>query len=265
MSSVSTVQYQSGCNVNRSRYTRLPNCLNDLLFGEYIEDWLMTQQERMAVISLLERIKPECAIEVGTLHGGSLSAIAKFSKKVYTLDCDPDSKEKLADKFPNVEFVTGYSNDTLPPLLEKLQKEGTPIEFVLIDASHTTEGVKQDIENLIKYVPQKPLCIVIHDSFMPECRQGMIQANWASSPYVHFVEIDFIPGRFNSDPAERSYRKMTCGLAVAMMLPVKREGELSFLIDGGLQFEILKKNSIHRKSAIRKILGRVKRKIKNLM
>ena len=100
---------------------------------------------------------------------------------------------------------------------------------------------------------------------MPECRQGMIQANWASSPYVHFVEIDFIPGRFNSDPAERSYRKMTCGLAVAMMLPVKREGELSFLIDGGLQFEILKKNSIHRKSAIRKILGRVKRKIKNLM
>jgi hypothetical protein len=239
--------------------------LNELLFGEYIEDWLMTQQERMAVISLLERIKPECAIELGTLHGGSLSAIARFSKKVYTLDCDPVSKEKLADKFPNVEFVIGYSTDTLPPLLEKLQKEGTPVEFALIDASHTAEGVKKDIENLIKYVPQKPLYIVIHDSFMPECRQGMMQADWASSPYVHFVEIDFIPGKFNSDPTDGSYRQMTCGLAVAMMLPTKREGELSFLVEGELPFDILKKNSVHRESLIRKTLGRVKRKIKNLL
>jgi len=264
MSSGNTTEYQSERNVSRSMYTRLPNCLNDLLFGEYIEDWLMTQQERMAVISLLERIRPECAIEVGTLHGGSLSAIAKYAKKVYTLDCNHDSKEKLADQFQNVEFVTGYSNDTLPPLLKKLQKEGTPVEFVLIDASHTAEGVKQDIENLIKYVPQKPLYIVIHDSFMPECRQGMMQANWASSPYVHFVEIDFIPGRFNSDPGEKSYCKMTCGLAVAMMLPVKREGELSFLVDGALPFDILRENSVHSKHSIRKMPGRVKRKIKNL-
>ena len=269
---MSTVPYQSGYDVSRSAYTRLPNCLNELLFGEYIEDWWMTQQERLAVISLLERIKPECAIEVGTLDGGSLSAIARFSKKVYSLDCDPGSKKKLAGKFPNVEFVIGYSNDTLPPLLEKLQNNRTPVEFVLIDASHTTEGVKNDIENLIKYIPQKPLYIVIHDSFMPECRQGMMQADWASSPYVHFVEIDFIPGRFNSDPTEEGYRTMTCGLAIAMMLPVKREGELSFLVDGELPFDILKKYSTHKKSvirettsAIRKKLGRVTRKIKKLL
>ncbi len=58
VSSGNTAQYQSGCDISRSTYTRLPNCLNELLFGEYIEDWLMTQQERMAVISLLERVKP---------------------------------------------------------------------------------------------------------------------------------------------------------------------------------------------------------------
>ncbi len=265
MPSENNTKYQSERDVSRSMYTRLPNCLNNLLFGEYIEDWLMTQQERMAVISLLERVRPECAIEIGTLHGGSLSAIAKYSKKVYTLDCNHDSKEALAKAFRNVEFVTGFSSDTLPPLLEKLQKEGTPVEFALIDASHTAAGVKQDIENLIKYVPQKPFYIVIHDSFMPECRQGMMQADWASSPYVHFVEIDFIPGRFNSEPGEKSYRKMTCGLAVAMMLPVKREGELSFLVDGALPFDILKKHSVHGKHSVKEIPGIIKRKIRKFL
>ena len=214
----------------------------------------------MAVISLLDRIRPECALEIGTLSGGSLSAISKFSQKVYSLDIDPSCKEKLQTKFPNVEFVIGYSNETLPPLLEKLQREGPPIEFALIDASHSAKGVKQDIENLIKYVPQKPLYIVIHDSFMPECRRGMMEADWASSPYVHFVEIDFIPGRFNADPSEKdSYRKMTCGLAIAMMLPIKRSGQLSFLVDGALPFDILLKNSMHRKSAYVKFKSAIKR------
>ena len=99
-----------------------------------------------------------------------------------------------------------------------------------------------------------------------------MEANWASSPYVHFVEIDFIPGRFNSDPTEGGYRKMTCGLAIALMLPVKRKGELSFLVDGALPFDILKQRSIHRKSIIqdtkstvRKVLAKVKLKVKNIL
>ena len=113
---------------------------------------------------------------------------------------------------------------------------------------------------------------VIHDSFMPKCRKGMMEADWASSPYVHVVEIDFIPGRFNSDPAESSYRKMSCGLAVAMMPSVKREGELSLLVDGELPFNILRKNSRHKnsliaeiKSAVGKALGSAKRKVNNLL
>jgi len=272
MLSENGISNSSSCDVTRSKYTRLPNCLNELLFGEYIEDWLMTQQERMALINLLDRIKPECSIEIGTLHGGSLSAISKFSQKVYALDCDPSCKERLSGIFPNVELITGYSNDTLPPLLDNLQQMGVPVEFVLIDASHTTEGVKQDIENLIKYVPLKPLYIAIHDSFMPECRKGMLDADWASSPYVHFVEIDFIPGRFNSDKNEDSYRKMTCGLAIAFMSPLKREKELKLLVDGELPFNILKQNSSHKKSitryatsAFRKKLGSVKRKIKSYL
>lgn len=247
--------------VTRSTYTRLPNCLNDLLFGEYIEDWLMTQQERMALICLLEKIRPEVAIELGTLYGGSLSAISKFSKKVYSLDIDPRSVQELTGRFPNVEYVVGNSTDTLPPLLNKLQKSGEAVEFALVDASHSTEGVKRDIENLIRYVPKKPFYIVVHDSFMPKCRQGMIAADWASSPYVHFVELDFIPGRFNSDPTEDSYRRMTCGLAIAMMLPVKREGELSFLADGQLPFDILKNNSAHKRKSfakrLREAIGRL--------
>lgn len=260
-----TNDYELFCDVERSTYTRLPNSFNNFLFGEYIEEWLMTQQERMAIINLLDRIRPECSVELGTLYGGSLSAISRFSKKVYTLDIDASCRDNLKDKFKNVEFIVGNTRETLPVLLKKLQQEKSPIEFVLIDASHETKGIKKDIENVIQYVPEKPLFIVIHDSFMPNCRKGILEADWNSSPYVHLVEVDFIPGRFNSDSAHKSYRKMTCGLAIAMMLPLKRKGQLNILVDGELPYNLLKKESIHQESFINKTLTRVKWKIKSLL
>lgn len=243
-----------------SQYTQLPVCINDLLFSDYIEDWYMTQQERCMLITLLEKIKPECAIEVGTLFGGSLSLISKFSKKVYSLDIDPECKNKLSDKFPNVEFITGNSLETLPALIQELQENEVPVEFALIDASHTRDGVKKDIENLLAYKPLKPFYIVIHDSFMPECRQGMIDADWSKSPYVHLVELDFVPGRFNinhKDPA--NHKKMTCGLAIALMLPVERSGDVKMQAYGQLPFDILLENSIHKQS-LKSTLKKVKRK-----
>jgi hypothetical protein len=87
----------------------------------------------------------------------------------------------------------------------------------------------------------------------------MIEANWASSPYVHFVELDFIPGKFNSDPSEEGYRHMTCGLALALMLPFKREEELRLLADDDLPYNILKLSSIHHLTFARKVKQKLRR------
>ena len=44
--------------------------------------------------------------------------------------------------------------------------------------------------------------IAVHDSGNPECRRGISSASWASSPYVHSVELDFVPGQIieHADP-----------------------------------------------------------------
>ena len=41
--------------------------------------------------------------------------------RVYSIDIDPDVPKRLASKFPNVEFLTGRSDDLLPPLIDRLQ------------------------------------------------------------------------------------------------------------------------------------------------
>jgi len=172
--------------------------------------------------------------------------LARFAKKVYSLDVNPNCREQLGHCFSNVEFITGKSQKTLPLLLKQVQAEKLGLGFVLIDGDHSRRSVKQDIENLLFYRPSQPLYVVLHDSFNPECRQGMVEADWARSPYVHFVELDFVTGTLLSWP-ER-YREMWGGLAVALFLPWERRGELRIHANQELLFQTVLQHSIsHRR------------------
>jgi len=207
-----------------SKYTHLPKDFNGWLFDGFIENWWMTQQERFALICILRRLRPKCAIEVGTLNGGSLSTLAKFSEKVYSIDIDATCEERLGKHFENVEFITGDCLETLPILIQDLQSNKTDPQFILIDADHSKTGVKREINTLLEIIPNEQLVVVIHDSFNPECRAGILAADWTLNPYVHLVELDFIPGRYNyfeGDP--NSNRSMTCGLALAVLMPYRRK------------------------------------------
>lgn len=216
---------------------KMPGNLQEALFGEYIPEWYMTDAERSCLIMLLREIRPEVSIEIGTFNGGSLSVLSRFSKQVYTFDIDPTSRERFGQRFPNVEFITGRSQDTLPPLLNRLATENAPLEFVLIDGDHSRNGVRDDIENLLRYKPVKPLFVVMHDSFNPDCRQGMLDAKWAASPYVHSVELDFVPGRLSLF-ADKSLQ-MWCGFALALMLPIGRSAALEIHANDDLLFRTI--------------------------
>jgi hypothetical protein len=50
---------------------RLPE-IHETLFSRYLPHWHMVTAERCALITLLDAIKPECAIEIGTAQGGQL-------------------------------------------------------------------------------------------------------------------------------------------------------------------------------------------------
>ena len=165
---------------------------------------MMSPAEQMAMLYLLDRLRPKVAIEIGTRFGGSLQIVSQFADRVYSLDIDPEVTRRLEGVFPNVEYITGPSDRTLPPLLERLEAEDAPLSFALVNGDHTSEGVRKDIDNLLRFRPNVPLYIIMHDSFNPICRDGLRRAAWADCPYVHAVELDFVSGVVNPRPHLRA-------------------------------------------------------------
>src|SRR5262249_25627199 len=151
------------------------------------------------------------------------------AKKVYSIDTDPNVARSLGPSFANVEFRCGDSGTLLPQVLAEIAaRDAGALGFALIDGDHSTEGVRRDIESLLRFVPRRPLFVALHDSFNPDCRRGMLQADWQASPHVHYVEIDHVAGEFFPRPVDTAVAgTMWGGLAMAIMLPERRRAGLS--------------------------------------
>jgi hypothetical protein len=231
------------------------------LFDHYPLYWQMTQCERIALSSLVHRSKASVAIEVGTYKGGSLQVIAPKVDKVYSLDIDPQVQQSLRPIFSNVEFLVGNSAEILPNLVNAINQRREDLGFVLIDGDHTAEGVKRDINSVLQIKPLRSIFILMHDSFNPDCRQGILQANWQQCPWVHSVELDFVPGVFHAVAHDQaSARSMWGGLAVALLLPEKRAVDLQINQCQKELFEIVFASSCHAPWRLsKKIAWRLKR------
>jgi hypothetical protein len=188
--------------------------------------WQMSSSDRLAISGILSRLKPSLSIEVGCYQGGSLQVISHYSDKVHSLDIDP-GVVALGDKFSNVEFHIGTSCTTLPLLVDALNASGQHVDFVLIDGDHSSQGVRSDINSLLKLSINQRLVILMHDPFNPDCRMGIMSADWAWNPHVHYVELDFTVGNFHSPPQDTATEgSMWGGLACAILEPWERNGEL---------------------------------------
>ncbi len=207
----------------------------------YPLDWQMTRNERYCLITLLERIRPQIAIEIGTHKGGSLQVLSQFSEKIYSIDVNPNVKKELNGTFDNVDFLIGDSKKILPSLFVRDEIKAN-IEFILIDGDHSFNGVKGDIDIVLELIPKKPLFIIFHDSFNPECRRGIKAANFHKCEYVHYVELDFINGVFNPN---KLYREMWGGLALVILLPKKRDRILNIYESQKKLFALSYLHSIH--------------------
>jgi hypothetical protein len=216
----------------------------------YPIEWWMTYQERVALIQLLEFVRPPVALEIGTYLGGSLQVIATRAQKVYALDVNPQVCEWLDGRFTSVTFRTGDSKLLLPALLREIEDRREELGFVLIDGDHTREGVRQDINSVLRYTPRRPLYVVLHDSFNPECRAGMLAADWQECPYAHYVHLDFVGGKFAPSPQGL---EMWGGLGLAVLLPEKRAGTLTILHCGDTLFNTVYPFSIHSQGVLKRL------------
>lgn len=237
--------------------------LDATLFPESDLEWLMGPDARCAMLYLLQQTQPECAIEIGTRFGGSLAPMARYSKRVFSLDIDPTCAERLSHRFPNVEFVIGSSHVTLAPLLARLNDEHAPLSFVLIDGDHSADGIRLDVEPLLDYVPRCPLYVLMHDSFNPECRRGMREAPWNASPYVRWVNLDFVAGSLKSDGRFRG--QMWGGFSLAYLHPEPRRGDLVISAEGEWRYQVAYRASVHRVRPLRKVWRATKRRIRSAL
>jgi hypothetical protein len=174
--------------------------------------------------SILVELKPQVSLEIGTFEGDTFAIMAKHSERTISIDPDPAVRERLSPSFRNAEFHVGSSDDVLPELISKFNRDRTALEFVFIDGNHATDFVRRDINNILKYKPVSKTIVLMHDSFNPNCRDGIVTADWKSCPHCHFVEIDAVPGLVHPNTSCRG--EMWGGVAMAVLLPESRTAEL---------------------------------------
>ena len=192
------------------------------LEGKEPENWWMGPAEQIVSMALLQSLRPKVAIEIGTFYGGFLTMLSHFAVKVYSIDIDPEVSKRLAGKFDNVEYIIGDSTDVLPPLLEKLRDK--ELGFILVDGDHSTDGVRRDLDMILKYKPNSRMIVLMHDSMNPTVRAGIRAANWASNSFVQFVELDLVVGY--RTVVKSIYGECWEGLAIAELGPLPRVGDL---------------------------------------
>ncbi len=198
----------------------------ELLFPGVIRDnWQMMECERIALTGVLARVRPRGALEIGVYYGGSLSLAAQFCQRILAIDIEPAVKDRFA--LPqNAELWIGASRELIPRALADFQKRQIPLEYVLIDAQHSAEGVRRDINLVLQYRPVTPMVILIHDSGNADCRAGILSADWKSNPHVRVVQCDFVPGQIIEHSIRNGQGEVWGGLALAYLDPQPRTDEL---------------------------------------
>ena len=208
--------------------------------------WDMSRTERLTLITLLDQLRPELSLEVGTYKGGSLQVLSHFSERVISVDVRPEVPIELDGRFDNVKFRTGDSRKVLPSVVHELNERRETPGFILIDGAHDTPGVRSDIETVLRFDVRNDVVVLMHDSFNPECRQGMREADWASSPHVHEVELDFVPGNLSPDGGDKKWANMMwAGFGCAIMRLEPRSGSLQIRETFKPTFEAVFRISAH--------------------
>ena len=122
-------------------------------------------------------LQPKNIIELGTCLGVTTIYLQKAAPnaKVYTLEGSPQTAEVAKEEFSkaglnDIELVTGNFDDTLPGIIDKLDK----VDFVFVDGNHQKEATLRYFEWCLLKVHEDTL-LIFDDIYWSE---GMKEA-WA--------------------------------------------------------------------------------------
>ncbi len=158
------------------------------LFGIKNPDWLMSAREKLGLIGLLYCLKPKNVLELGYHRGGATKWLSQFSEQVISVDVN-EFVAGAPNLFHNVE---AWNCPTLEAA-SRIKKEKLFFDLAIIDADHSRKAVCADIKGIINHSD----IILMHDSFNPNCRKGMIEA--LKNQKSHAYYLDFIPSVSKND------------------------------------------------------------------
>ena len=151
-------------------------------------DWLMSTREKLGLIGLLHCLKPKKVLELGYHRGGATKWLSEFSEQLITVDVN----EFVADA-PNLfHNVEAWNCPTLEAA-SRIKKEKLFFDLAIIDADHSRKAVSADINGIIEHSD----IILMHDSFNPDCRKGMVDALKKQDSHAYY--LDFIPSVSKND------------------------------------------------------------------
>lgn len=164
-----------------------------------------------------------------------------------SVDIDPEVASRLRPRFPGVDFRTGNSASLLSTIVAELNRAERQPDFVLIDADHSTEAVRRDIRAILGIKVRKPMVILMHDSFNPDCRAGILSADWGRCPEVAAVEVDLVQGIFHAKAHDTAAAgSMWGGFACALLRPETRRQPLEITRGHQSLFDAIYPRSSHR-------------------
>lgn len=151
--------------------------LADFAVGNHLFWAKQIRGELAALGQIIANLRPECALEIGTCHGGTLFFLTRLASSKATI---------VSVDLPGGEFGGGYSatrqwfyqrfgrhgqrlhllrgNSHSDSMLESVKTtlKGRALDYLFIDGDHTYEGVKRDFELYASLVRSGGI-IALHD------------------------------------------------------------------------------------------------------
>jgi hypothetical protein len=188
---------------------------------ELFEDptWQMERGERAAIVGVLNQLRPDLAIEIGTAEGAGLRHIAAHAREVHSFDLSPPSLP-VPD---NAVLHTGDSHELLPAALARFAEQGRNVDFVLVDGDHSADGVMRDLEDLLESPALTRTVIVMHDAANEDVRRGLEAVDYRRSN-VAYVDLDWVCGRLCRVPYLQD--QLWYGLGLVLVGPALAEGTI---------------------------------------
>ncbi len=136
---------------------------------------LMLPSERLLLYALIQALRPQRCVEIGTHKGGSALIIGAAldevgSGSLVCIDPTPLVAEEHWERVAHrAVLLTGESPGVLA---EAARVVGGPFDFALVDGDHSYHGVLRDIDGVLSVLSDNAF-ILFHDAHFPEVAEAI--------------------------------------------------------------------------------------------